>query len=313
MRYCTVVMVLLFAACSFRAPRGIPVRVSGKVRADVRVQGRAPVDAVVVPLQGAPVTEFFGIPLADAREVLFVLDVSGSMAENAAGQLAMIAPPVPPPPAPPVPAPAEPSPPATPPPATNEPASEPAPPGARPPPPPAPGTSPQPMGYPQGYPSSVPPAAQPQPPPEHGIGTRVPTKLEVAQAELIDALTKLPAGTQMNLLIFSDDVDAYAPSLVVIDEPSRSDVIAFVRDMRAGGATALQPAMRSAFLLNAPRIVLLSDGLGNIGGDRDDIMRDVSEAVRGGVRIDTIGIGPGQDTKLLSALAAETGGLYQRF
>ena len=290
MRYCSLVTVLLLSACTFRAPRGIPVRVSGNVRAELRVQERASsVDAVVVPIQGSPVTEFFGIPLADAREVLFVLDVSGSMAENAAGQLAMIAPP----------------PPVTPPP---EPTT------AQPPPPPAPDTSPQPVGYPQGYPSSSAPlAAEPQPPPEHQIGTRVPTKLEVAQAELIDALTKLPAGTRMNVLIFSDDIDVYAPSLVVLDEPSRSDLIAFVRDMRAVGATALQPAMRTSFLLNAPRIVLLSDGLGNIGGNGDDIMRDVAEAVRGGVRIDTIGIGPSQDTKLLTALAAETGGLYQRF
>jgi hypothetical protein len=31
------------------------------------------------------------------------------------------------------------------------------------------------------------------------------------------------------------------------------------------------------------------------------------------VRIDTIGIGPDQDAPLLTALAAETGGLYQRF
>ena len=169
------------------------------------------------------------------------------------------------------------------------------------------------MGYPQGYPSStVPPAAHP-PPQQNQIGTRVPTKIEVAQAELIDVLTKLPAGTRMNLLIFSNEIDAYAPSLVVIDESIRSDLIAFVRDMRADGATALQPALRTAFLLNAPRIVLLSDGLGNIGGDRDDIMREVGEAVRGGVRIDTIGIGPDQDTKLLTALAAETRGLYQRF
>jgi hypothetical protein len=300
MRFCSLVTMSLLSACAFRAPRGIPLRVSAKVRADVRVQGRASVDAAVVPLQGAPVTEFFGIPLADAREVLFVLDISGSMTENAAGQLAMIAPPAS------VSPPSEPSPPATPSPATNSPPAESVP-GAQPPPPSA---SPQPMGYPQGYPSSgVPPATQP----ENQIGTRVPTKMEVAQAELIDALSKLPPGTRMNLLIFSDDVAAFAPSVVIIDEPSRSDAIAFVRDMRAAGATALQPAMRLAFLLNAPRIVLLSDGLGNIGGDRDDIMRDVREAIRGGVRIDTIGIGPGQDTKLLAALAAETGGLYQRF
>ena len=69
--------------------------------------------------------------------------------------------------------------------------------------------------------------------------------------------------------------------------------------------------MRIAFLLNAQRIVPLSDGLGNIGGGREDIMRDVREAVRGGVRIDAIGIGRGQDSRLLSELAAGTGGLYQ--
>jgi hypothetical protein len=42
-------------------------------------------------------------------------------------------------------------------------------------------------------------------------------------------------------------------------------------------------------------------------------MRHGREAIRGGVRIDAIGIGPSQDAKLLAALAAETGGLYQRF
>lgn len=237
MRYCSLITLSLLSACTFRVPRGIPVHVSGQVRADVRVHARVSVDAAPVPLQGAAVTEFFGIPLADARDVLFVLDVSGSMTENAVGQLAMIAP----------------------------------------------------------------------------QQVRVPTKMEVTQAELVDALAKLPDGTRINIFVFSDDIDAYAPSSVVIDEPTRSDLIAFVRDMHANGSTALQPAMRMAFLLNAPRIVLLSDGLGNIGGDRDDIMRDVREAILGGVRIDAIGVGPSQDTKLLTALAAETGGLYQRF
>lgn len=254
MRYCSLVTLSLLSACSFRVPRGIPVQVSGKVRADVHVQAHVSVDTAVVPLQGAPVTEFFGIPLADAQDVLFVLDVSGSMTENATGQLAMIAPP-------PV--------------------------------------------------TAAEPQAQPQPQPQPQV--RVPTKLEVAQAELIETLAKLPIGTRINIFIFSNDVDAYAPSSVVIDEATRTDLIAFVRDMQANGSTALQPAMRMAFLLNAPRIVLLSDGLGNIGGDRDDIMRDVREAMLGGVRIDAIGIGPSQDTTLLTSLTAETGGLYQRF
>jgi hypothetical protein len=284
MRNWTIATLALLSACSFRVPRGIPVHVQGKltIRADVRVPSTR-VDTVVVPLQNAPVVEFFGIPLADASEVVFVLDVSGSMTERAEGQLAFIAPPAP----------------------ASAPPPPPPPPDAPPPPPDAP---PEPMGYPPGYPppSSVPPPTQPP-----QVGMTAPTKIEVAQAELIDAIGKLPPGTRINLLFFSNDVDAYAASMVVIDETTRTDMMAFVRDMRADGATALQPAMRVAFLLNAKRIVLLSDGLGNIGGGREDIMRDVREAVRGGVRIDAIGIGRGQDGRLLSELAAGTGGLYQ--
>lgn len=280
MRNWTLVTLSVLAGCSFRVPRGIPVRAQGKltVRADVRVQaqGNARADTVVVPLQNAPVIEFFGIPLADAREVLFVLDVSGSMSERAEGQLALIPPP---------------------PPATTPPAATETPPG-----PPSSGAPPA---------GDIPPPATQPPPVTNQIGVTAPTKMEVAQAELIDAVAKLPQGTRVNVLIFSNDVDAYAPSMIVVDDTTRSDLISFVRDMRAVGSTALQPAMRVAFLLNAHRIVLLSDGLGNIGGGREDIMRDVREAVRGGLRIDAIGIGAGQDRRLLSELAAETGGLYQ--
>jgi len=299
MRNWTLVTLSLVSACSFRVPRGIPVHGKLTVNANVRVQAAARVDTVVVPLQNAPVVEFFGIPLADASDVLFVLDVSGSMSERAEGQIAMLPPP------PPVSAP----PPAAPPPAgPPPPPDEPAPPGAQPPPP----ATPPPMGYPPGYPppSSVPPPAAAAPPPAQ-VGMTTPTKLEVAQSELIDAVAKLPAGTRVNVLIFSNDVDAYAPNMVVIDDTSRAELISFVREMRADGATALQPAMRVSFLLNARRIVLLSDGLGNIGGGRDDIMRDVREAARAPLRIDAIGIGRGQDRRLLSELAAETGGLYQ--
>lgn len=170
------------------------------------------------------------------------------------------------------------------------------------------------MGDPPAYPPPPSKTASTEPTPPHGqvaIGMRVPTKLEVAQAELIDAIVKLPEGTRVNLLIFSDDIDAFAGTIIAIDEASRIDLLAFVRDMRAHGATALQPAIRLALLLNAQRIVLLSDGLGNIGGGPEYILRDVREAARGGVRIDAIGIGRGQDRTLLTALAAETGGLYQ--
>ena len=45
--------------------------------------------------------------------------------------------------------------------------------------------------------------------------------------------------------------------------------------------------------------------------DAARLERDLREAVIGGVRIDTIGLGAGQDRHLLRTLAAESGGLYQ--
>ncbi|MEZ4368564.1 MAG: hypothetical protein R2939_20135 [Kofleriaceae bacterium] len=225
------------------------VGVKATVRADVRVESTA-----VVSLAGAPVPEFFGIPLDGAQDVVFVVDRSGSMIEPAGARLAPLAAPRP----------------AAPPPPTVE-----------------------------GQPPAPPPA-----PPQ-------PRKIDVAQDELVDALVRLPPGTRFNVLFFDGGVAGYAAELTALDELRRDEVIAYVRAAAASGATALVPAMRTAYLMRARRIILLSDGQGNVGGGADVALREVREAVRGDVRVDTIGLGPDQDARLLQALAAETGGLYQ--
>ncbi len=115
----------------------------------------------------------------------------------------------------------------------------------------------------------------------------------------------------MNVLFFNSELDAAAPSMIQLDEQGRANLITFVRETEPDGSTALAPAMRTAFMMNAKRIVLLSDGLGNVGGNADAVLRDAREAIRGGIRVDTIGIGAGQDSALLSSLASESGGLYQ--
>jgi hypothetical protein len=186
-------------------------------------------------------------------------------------------------------------------------------PGAPPPPPPPPA---DPNAQPAPVDPNAPPPAQ-QPPAATttttSVQTRGPRKIEVAQAELIDALSKLPAGTRMNVVFFNSDVDAIAPTILVLDEQNRPTIESYVRETDADGRTALAPAMRVAFLLNAKRVVLLSDGLGNVNGGSEDVMRDAREAIRAGIRIDTVGIGTDQDRWLLSSLATESGGLYQSF
>lgn len=141
--------------------------------------------------------------------------------------------------------------------------------------------------------------------------TEMASKLEVAQEELADALAQLPDGIRVNVILFNDGLQAVAPAMTSLEPDVRERVLGFVRASSAYGDTALVPAMRTAFLMNPRRIVLLSDGLGNVGGDSDNLLRDAREAVRGGVRIDTIGIGPAQDSELLQSLASVSGGLYQ--
>lgn len=136
-------------------------------------------------------------------------------------------------------------------------------------------------------------------------------KLDVAQEELVQALEHLPEGTTVNVIFFNNWLEGYAPQAVPLQTTARDGLISFVKETDASGSTALIPAMRTAFLMNARRVVLLSDGLGNIGGDSSDLLRDAREAMRGGVRIDTIGLGPDQDTELMQALASESGGVYQ--
>lgn len=138
-----------------------------------------------------------------------------------------------------------------------------------------------------------------------------PRKIDVARAELIDALGRLPAGTRLNVIFFDSGLEGYAATMVPLDEAGRAELIDFVQQAAAAGSTALAPAMRTAFLMNAKRIVLLSDGLGNVGGNSGAVLRDAREATTGGVRIDTIGVGRGQDAHLLRTLAVESGGIYQ--
>ena len=109
------------------------------------------------------------------------------------------------------------------------------------------------------------------------------------------------------------DVDAVAPTIFTLDESNRTSIEDAIKETNADGRTALAPAMRVAFLLNAKRVVLLSDGLGNVNGNSDDVLRDAREAIRAGIRIDTIGLGLDQDRQLLGELAGESGGLYQAF
>jgi Mg-chelatase subunit ChlD len=280
------------AAVDVQAQAGAAARGEADVQVEVEARPQVrtrpvppPPPRPAVPLEQAEVVEFFGIPLDDAQDIVFVLDRSGSMAASAQGRIAQLGASAAPP------AEADTSAPAS----SDDPGEALAPedPAAE-------------EGAPEetGEPGPEEPVEAPEPPPP-------PSKIAVAHLELVDALERLPVGTRVNVLYFNEELEAFAATLFPLEDQSRAELIEFVTKTVPTGATALAPAMRTAFLMNARRIVLLSDGLGNVGGGAYAVLRDAREAMRGGVRIDTIGLGYSQDDELLRSLAHESGGLYQ--
>lgn len=255
-------LALVAAAPVFVAgcgPAVLSLRAQASVSARIDVPAPPPPPPKpAVALDSTEVVEFFGVPLDDASDVLFVLDVSGSMDGRASGAIATL-------PGHPKDAPADPN----------------------------------------VDPNAVVDPNAPAPPPPGP-----PSKIEVARAELLVALERLPPETRTNVIFFADGLLAFSDRSVALDGEQRARLMDFVASADANGSTALAPALRAAFLLGTPRVVLLSDGQGNVGGDDYDVLRDAREAMRGGVRIDTIGIGD-HDRELMQALAAESGGLYQ--
>jgi hypothetical protein len=217
------------------------LEVKGELEAEAELEaetGIATPEPIATPAGPVKVGEFFGIALDDARDIVFVLDRSGSM---------------------------------------NDPTG--------------------PMAH-QDTPDAAPARMR---------------RIEMARAQLIAALEGIPGGTRVNVIYFNHRIEGFAPALTPLDGTERDELIEFVRTMGATGATALAPAMRTALLMNPRRVVLLSDGLGNRGGTSRDVLRDAREAMRGGVRIDAIGLGDDQDAELLEALARESGGIYRAF
>jgi hypothetical protein len=226
-----ITLAVVTSACNVRIPRGASLPIAARVT--VRAQATVTPPAPPVAMVNAAVPEFFGIPLEGANDIVFALDVSGSMNNDARGQLAQLAAP---PAAPAPPPPAGPPSPYDPPTDPRDAAS-----GA---PPPSPEQPPPPPAI--GAPPSPPSAAAPSAPPPAPVRS---TKIEVAKAELVDALKKLPAGTRVNVIFFDSDVEAFAPDVVPLDEPTRASLIGYVSAETAQGSTALAPAMRTAFVM----------------------------------------------------------------
>jgi hypothetical protein len=139
-------------------------------------------------------------------------------------------------------------------------------------------------------------------------GEPAPTKMEAAKKELVDCLRDLPNGTRFNVVFFESGVTALSPRMLTLSERTRTRAERFIAGIETEGSTAAVPALRAAYDSDARRVVLLSDGLANTGGDGGDLLSEARAQMTRGVRFDTVGLGLDQDAALMRSLARESGG-----
>ncbi|MCB9563120.1 MAG: VWA domain-containing protein [Kofleriaceae bacterium] len=236
-----VATTLLATACTAGFQTGGLVRVAGP-----------PPPAAAVSVHAEIRIDFFGVPLDDAQDVVFVLDRSGSMSLVSAGFAG------------------------------------------------------QQVGMSETESALVSLGGTLA---NKAVGKPLPSKLEAAKEELIDTLRAMPDGTRFDVIFFDDDILMLSPTMMVLGPDTRADIEGFIRGVRPGGSTAAVPALDLAYQIGAARVVLLSDGLANNGGDGDELLDRARGQIARGVRFDTVGIGLDQDAALLQTLAAESGGM----
>lgn len=139
-------------------------------------------------------------------------------------------------------------------------------------------------------------------------------KIEKAREAAIEALRRLNGRDIFSLIAYDHRVET-----LVSARPARytEDIEARIRGIRPGGNTALFGAVSQAAAEvrkhgDAPfvhRVVLLSDGLANVGPSRpDDLARLGAALLKEGISVTTVGVGTDFNEDLMTRLAERSDG-----
>ncbi len=140
------------------------------------------------------------------------------------------------------------------------------------------------------------------------------TKIEKAKAAAIEALTRLGLQDIFSVVVYDTNVHTIVPAQ---NAGNIQGIINTVRQIRAGGSTALfggvsQGAAEIRKNLEndfVHRIMLLSDGLANVGPRMpDDLGRLGAALIKENISVTTIGVGTDYNEDLMAQLAQKSDG-----
>lgn len=139
-------------------------------------------------------------------------------------------------------------------------------------------------------------------------------KIEQAKEAAIMAVERLGKEDYLSIISYSDRVDVLLPATRV---NNYTEFRHRIRSLRAGGSTALYAGTKrgidelESYLdrNRVNRVILLSDGLANIGPSRPDQLEELGRrAGAKGISITTIGLGLGFNEDLMTRLAYASDG-----
>ncbi len=139
-------------------------------------------------------------------------------------------------------------------------------------------------------------------------------KIEKAREAARNVVARLDRDDVFSLVSFDDQVKVHIPAGKLKDKAAVYEAIA---SLQPGGSTALYAGMQSGLAQarefakrgRTSRIILISDGLANVGPDKPaDARRLGREAAQKGIAVTTFGLGLGYDEDLLTALSQASDG-----
>ncbi|MEE9587608.1 MAG: VWA domain-containing protein, partial [Hyphomicrobiaceae bacterium] len=139
-------------------------------------------------------------------------------------------------------------------------------------------------------------------------------KIQQAKEASIMALNRLSIDDFAAVVAYNHEVDVIVPATRVA---GHREMAADIRRLRSNGRTALYAGTKQGvrevrkFLSDnkVNRVILLSDGLANVGPSRpEDLAELARDVVREGISVTTIGLGLGYNEDLMAKLAYNSDG-----
>ena len=137
------------------------------------------------------------------------------------------------------------------------------------------------------------------------------SKLGGAKRALSETINDLPPTTKFTILTFSNNVSYWQHELVPATGENKLLAKAFLSEINTSSETRIGEALKAALSINGiDEIYLITDGDPTDAAPSSILKKVHNVNAAKQVRINAVGLGKGQNTDFLNALAAENRGVY---